>query len=174
MDEYIQIALSTLKNKFNYEKLRPIQEKVVKETYNKSDIFVLSPTSSGKSLCYQLPALINPGLSIVISPLKSLIYDQVLHLKQKKIATTFICGDVSINEKEMIYSGLAFDNLKFKLLYTTPETLYTNLELLDKLETLNKHKLISRFVIDEAHCVSTWGHDFRPHYLKLCNIKQLF
>jgi len=174
MDEYIENAIRTLKSKFNYDNLRPIQEQVIKETFNKSDIFVLSPTSSGKSLCYQLPALINPGITIVISPLKSLIYDQVLHLRQKKIPTTFICGDVSVNDKESIYLGLNIDNLKFKLLYTTPETLYTNLDLLEKLENLNKHKLISRFVIDEAHCVSTWGHDFRPHYTKLSSIKELF
>jgi len=174
MEEYLSNAKKILKDKFKYENLRPLQENVVKETFNKTDIFVLSPTSSGKSLCFQLPALINEGLSVVISPLKSLIYDQALHLKQKKISTTFICSDVSISDKKEIYDGLDYNNLKFKLLYTTPETLYTNLELLEKLEQLHSNNLISRFVIDEAHCVSTWGHDFRPHYLKLNSIKQLF
>ena len=121
--------LKILKDKFGFDSLRPIQEKVVNESLNNSDILVISPTSSGKSLCYQLPALIQNGLTIVISPLKSLIYDQYLNLRKKNIKTTLLMSDVGIREKQIIYNNLKSENLNFDILYTTPETLNTNLEL---------------------------------------------
>lgn len=166
--------LQILKNKFGFDSLRPIQEKVVNAALENKDILVISPTSSGKSLCFQLPALIQGGLTIVISPLKSLIYDQYISLKKKNVKTTLLMSDIGIKEKKAILNNLKPDNLNFNILYTTPETLYTNFELSEILLELYDNNLLTRFAIDEAHCVSTWGHDFRPHYLKLNTLKTNF
>ena len=164
--------LTTLKNNFGFDSLRPIQEKVVNEAIKNTDILVVSPTSSGKSLCFQLPALYQGGLTIVISPLKSLIYDQYLGLKKKNIKATLLMSDIGVKERNIILDNLKPNNLKFNLLYTTPETLYTNFELTEILSDLYDNNLLTRFAIDEAHCVSTWGHDFRPHYLKMNTLKK--
>jgi bloom syndrome protein len=157
-----------LKESFGLDSLRPFQKDVI-DYINKNpqkDIFILSPTSSGKSLCFQLPALYYDGLSIIISPLKSLIYDQVQALQSKNIDAVLLSGDTKESDKDYIIKNIS----NYKLIYTTPETLLSNYCLFD---ALKKNK-INRFVIDEAHCVSTWGHDFRPKYLKLYEIRKEF
>lgn len=161
-----------LKTKYGFDSLRPFQQKVIDFILDKpkQDIFILSPTSSGKSICFQLPALYYPGLSIVICPLKSLIYDQVEALKSKNIEACLISGDTKEEIKNQIIENIE----TYKIIYTTPETLLSNYELHDALLSLNKKGLINRFVIDEAHCVSNWGHDFRPKYLKLSAIRKDF
>jgi len=161
-----------LKTKYGFDSLRPFQQKVIDFVLKKpkQDIFILSPTSSGKSICFQLPALYYPGLSVVICPLKSLIYDQVQALKSKNIEACLISGDT----KEEIKNEIIENIEKYKILYTTPETLLSNYELHDTLLSLDEKGLINRFVIDEAHCVSNWGHDFRPKYLKLSALRKDF
>ena len=166
--------LIVLKDNFNYNSLRDIQEKVVLESFNNTNIIVLSPTGGGKSLCYQLPALINPGITIVISPLRSLIFDQVNNLVRKGIKATLLTGDTSTTEKETIYQNLELEEIPYSIIYTTPETIQSNSKFITYLENINSRKLIQRIVIDEAHCVSTWGHDFRPSYLKISSIKSTF
>ena len=166
--------LIVLKDNFNYDSLRDIQEKVVLESFNNTNIIVLSPTGGGKSLCYQLPALINPGITIVISPLRSLIFDQVNNLVRKGIKATLLTGDTSTTEKETIYQNLELEEIPYSIIYTTPETIQSNSKFITYLENINSRKLIQRIVIDEAHCVSTWGHDFRPSYLKISSIKSTF
>jgi len=163
-----------LTQNFGYKGLRPIQKNVINATYSNQDIIVLCPTGGGKSLCYQLPALLHQGLTIIISPLRSLIYDQVTSLKKKNIPVELLSGDVSSKDKNTIFKKLQQESLPFSLLYTTPETLLANYELINILETLNEKEMLSRIVIDEAHCVSSWGHDFRPAYLKLGGIKCMF
>ena len=163
-----------LNEKFGYKHLREKQADVVKAAMIKQDIIVLMPTGGGKSLCYQLPALLQNGITIVISPLRSLIYDQVLNLKKKKIPAVLLSGDISVNEKKSILDKLKLDTIPFSLLYTTPETLLSNYQLIPILEELNEQNLLNRIVIDEAHCVSNWGHDFRPSYLKMSSLKNLF
>ena len=180
-----------LKNKFNFNKLRDFQEKVIHESVLNKDIIVLSPTSSGKSLCFQIPALLNPGVTIIISPLRSLIYDQVLNLKSKNIPSYFLSSDCGVKQRELLFdklnslkfsTGNTLDNFtkskidteKSLLVYTTPETLNTNIEFITILCDLRKINMLNRIVIDEAHCVSTWGHEFRPHYLKLKTLKEQF
>ena len=133
--------LSVLKNNFGFDSLRPIQDKVVNEAIKNTDILVVSPTSSGKSLCFQLPALYQGGLTVVISPLKSLIYDQYLGLKKKNIKA-LLMSDIGIKERTIILENLKPNNLKFNLLYTTPETLYTNFELTEILSDLYDNGLL--------------------------------
>lgn len=163
---------SILKSKFKLEKLRPFQQKVIDYILEnpKNDIFILSPTSSGKSLCFQLPALYYEGITIVICPLKSLLFDQVEALKSKNIQACLLSGDSKEETKDYIIKNL----LNYKLIYTTPETLLTNYNLHKELKKINESGLLNRFIIDEAHCVSTWGHDFRPKYLKLKTLRYDF
>jgi len=161
-----------LKNTFGYDSLRPFQKNIVEfiQKNTDKDIFVLSPTSSGKSLCFQLPALYFDGLSIVICPLKSLIFDQVEALKARNISVSLLSGDTKPDIKAYIIENME----KYKLIYTTPETLLSNYDFHQKLVSMYENNKINRFVIDEAHCVSTWGHDFRPKYLKLEAIRSDF
>jgi bloom syndrome protein len=190
MDKTIEEKINhILVNKFGFHELRDIQKKVINASLKKKDIIVLSPTSSGKSLCFQIPALLFPGVTIVISPLRSLIYDQVLNLKNKNIESFYLSSDTGVKQRKILFERLeqlkssnGINNLFKKhnnlgesiLLYTTPETLNTNLDLITILTELNDIKMFNRIVIDEAHCVSTWGHEFRPHYLKLKLMKEQF
>lgn len=147
---------------FGFDKLRPFQQKVYNHIVEngKSNIFILSPTSSGKSLCFQYPGVVFEGITVVISPLKSLIYDQVTSLNKKKISACVFTGEQQLEH--------------YKFIYTTPESIILNDKLLDNLKQLYKQKKIQRFVFDEAHCVSLWGHDFRPKYLRMNIIKKCF
>ena len=171
MDDIIQ---KTLEEKFGYKKLRDFQEKVIKASIEKKDIIVLSPTSSGKSLCYQLPAILYRGLTVIICPLKSLIYDQVSNLKSKGIESHFISSDVNRGLKDELFQKLNNNKKPSYIIYTTPETFVSNIEFATILMDYEKEGILNRIVIDEAHCVSTWGHDFRPNYLKLTTIKNQY
>lgn len=165
-----------LNDVFGLTSLRPFQKEVLEylEDNRNNDIFILSPTSSGKSLCYQLPALLYDGITIVISPLKSLIYDQVQYLKSINVSVELLSGDVKDFVKENILKNILKSPDDFKFIYTTPETLIQNQVFTDTLKKLVKLNKIQRFVVDEAHCASVWGHDFRPKYLKLNSIRKMF
>jgi bloom syndrome protein len=170
---------SVLKSIFGFSSLKPFQQKVLEIAFSGTDILILSPTGSGKSLCYQLPSLIDSGMTLVISPLRSLIHDQVTKLKQLNVSVAVMTGDVATDEKKEVNNKISkWDkgtiSCPYKLFYTTPEMITYNKSVIALLTNLYKKGYLSRVVIDEAHCVSTWGHDFRDSYLTLGQIRQFF
>lgn len=157
----------TLKTVFGFQTFRPNQESIIRNMLNERDVFAVMPTGAGKSLCYQLPAKLMPGTAIVISPLISLMKDQVDAARGVGISAVYINSSLSIQEAADTYRKLRAD--KIDLLYIAPE----RFAMPHFLETL-KSITLSFFAIDEAHCVSEWGHDFRPDYLGLSNIAKMF
>lgn len=160
------------KKVFGNHSFRPNQREVINATMSGYDVFVLMPTGGGKSLTYQLPALISPGITLVISPLVSLIQDQIMHLLQANIPAAYLSASMEWNEQQEILRELS--SCKYKLLYATPEKVAKSDVLMRNLDNLHARELLSRIVIDEAHCVSQWGHDFRPDYQGLGILKQKF
>jgi ATP-dependent DNA helicase RecQ len=156
-----------LKQYYGYSEFRPLQEDIIKDVLDKKDVFVLMPTGGGKSLCYQIPALVQEGLTVVISPLISLMKDQVDNLTKNGVEAAFLNSSLTGSEKTLIQNKLAQNHLK--LLYVSPERI-VDPQFLDFLKSLP----ISLFAIDEAHCISQWGHDFRPEYKRLSILRSTF
>jgi ATP-dependent DNA helicase RecQ len=159
--------LSALQNYFGYSEFRPLQREIVEDVVNDRDVFVLMPTGGGKSLCYQLPALLKEGVAIVVSPLIALMKDQVDAMSELGVSATFINSSLDPYEtaerKDLIRRGAV------KMLYCAPERLLLP-DFLSFLSSVN----ISFFAIDEAHCISQWGHDFREDYRKLSALRKTF
>ncbi|XP_068662077.1 ATP-dependent DNA helicase Q-like 4A isoform X2 [Aristolochia californica] len=159
---------------FGNHSFRPNQREIINATMSGNDVFVLMPTGGGKSLTYQLPAYICQGITLVVSPLVSLIQDQIMHLSQANIAATYLSANLEWSEQQEIFRELTSDDCRYKLLYVTPEKVAKSDVLLRNLERLHARHSLARLVIDEAHCVSQWGHDFRPDYQGLGILKQKF
>ncbi|KAL7205828.1 hypothetical protein ACSBR2_018699 [Camellia fascicularis] len=162
------------KKVFGNHSFRPNQREVINATMSGHDVFVLMPTGGGKSLTYQLPALICQGITLVISPLVSLIQDQIMHLLQANIPAAYLSANMEWTDQQEIFRELCSDYCKYKLLYVTPEKVAKSDVLLRHLESLHARESLARIVIDEAHCVSQWGHDFRPDYQALGLLKRKF
>ena len=159
--------LAPLKQFFGFSSFRPLQEEIIRDALAGKDVFAVLPTGGGKSLCFQLPALVRPGLTVVVSPLIALMKDQVDALQAAGVAATFLNSSLAAGESRPRLRGL--HNGEFRLLYVAPERLMLS-GFLDDLKKWN----VSLFAIDEAHCISEWGHDFRPEYRQLASLREIF
>jgi ATP-dependent DNA helicase RecQ len=157
--------LSTLKEYFGYDTFRPLQKKIIDAVFSGEDNLVIMPTGGGKSICYQLPAILLPGITLVVSPLIALMKDQVDGLTANGVPAAFLNSSQSSNEHQEIFKRVEAGELK--LLYVAPESL----QIIDRLLVPDNLSLIA---IDEAHCISSWGHDFRPAYTQLGYLKNRF
>ncbi len=159
--------LDVLREKFGYREFRFEQQRIIERILNRQDALVLMPTGGGKSLCYQIPALMLPGLTLVVSPLISLMKDQVDALRVNGIAAAYLNSSMAPNEQSQVIQSLR--DREIKLLYVAPERLIgSENRFLTFLKELN----VSLLAIDEAHCISQWGHDFRPEYSMLSEVRQ--
>ena len=156
-----------LEKYWGYSSFKSPQKEVIEAVLSKKDVITLLPTGSGKSICYQIPALLLEGVCLVISPLIALMQDQVNSLVKRGIKATYIKPNSSVDEIVSLFDAIKFNN--YKLLYISPERLQSSL-IQEKLKELT----LSLIAVDEAHCISEWGHDFRPSYRNITQIKEHF
>jgi ATP-dependent DNA helicase RecQ len=163
----IETAKQALKKYFGYDSFRPLQEEVIQSVLDKNDNVVIMPTGGGKSICFQIPAIITEGLCVVVSPLIALMKDQVEGLKGNGVKAAYINSSLSDEERGRILRQV--NNREIKLLYVSPEKLLSP-DFISFIKSLD----VSLIAIDEAHCISMWGHDFRPEYTQMSVLKKNF
>ena len=163
----LQTPLEVLKDVFGYEQFRQLQAEIINHILNRHDALIVLPTGGGKSLCYQLPALIFDGVTVVVSPLISLMQDQVMQLQQRDVRAAFL--NSTLSNSEYVATMQRVKRGEVTLLYAAPETLMRP-EILLMLDESN----VACLAIDEAHCISQWGHDFRPEYRQLISVRERF
>ena len=166
MDQLKTLAIATLKKHFGYQDFRPLQEEIVLSAARWQDTLALMPTGGGKSICFQVPGLMNPGICLVISPLIALMKDQVDQLRKRGIKAMAIHSGMRKREIDTLLDNCVYGDYKF--LYVSPERLKTEIfiERFKKME-------VNLIAVDEAHCISQWGYDFRPAYLEIVKIREL-
>ena len=171
---------AAMKERFHLHGFRPNQLEAINATLEGKDAFVLMPTGGGKSLCYQLPSIVQSGrtagVTIVISPLLSLMQDQVDHLQKLRIQAFVINSEISADHRRFVLEALREPRVEdfIQLLYVTPEMLSKSQAIINTFSKLHERGKLARIVIDEAHCVSQWGHDFRPDYKALGEVRKQF
>jgi ATP-dependent DNA helicase RecQ len=163
-------ALNILKKYWGYSTFRPLQEDIIQEVIDKHDVLALLPTGGGKSICFQVPAMMKEGLCIVISPLIALMKDQVYQLKKRGIAAESIHAGMSKREIDHLLDNCVNADIKF--LYVSPERLKTEI-FQERMKNVKAKRGINLIAVDEAHCISQWGYDFRPAYLEIAAIREL-
>ncbi|HYV30999.1 MAG TPA: RecQ family ATP-dependent DNA helicase, partial [Candidatus Binatia bacterium] len=159
--------LALLKQYFGFASFRPLQEEIIRDALAGKDVFALLPTGGGKSLCFQLPALVRPGLTVVVSPLIALMKDQVDALQASGVAATLLNSSLAPGQSRERLRGLHHG--EFRLLYVAPERLMLS-GFLEDLRNWQPNLI----AVDEAHCISEWGHDFRPEYRQLSQLRDQF
>ena len=163
----METALEILQKYWKHDRFRPLQNEIIDSVLAGTDTFALLPTGGGKSICFQVPAMMKNGICLVVSPLIALMKDQVANLQKRDIKAIALTGGISADETINLLDNCQFGNYKF--LYLSPERLQSDW-ILDRIKSLP----INLIAIDEAHCVSQWGHDFRPAYLKIAMLKPHF
>uniref|UniRef100_UPI0037E89F49 ATP-dependent DNA helicase Q1 isoform X1 n=1 Tax=Semicossyphus pulcher TaxID=241346 RepID=UPI0037E89F49 len=163
-----------LKASFKLSKFRPLQLRAINLSMSGKDLFLVMPTGRGKSLCYQLPAVCSKGFTLVITPLVSLMEDQIMYLKSIDVSAVMLNASSSKEHAKTVMAGLTDPKSSFKLVYVTPEKIAKSKLLMSRLEKSYNANLLSRIAVDEVHCCSQWGHDFRPDYKLLGILKRQF
>ncbi|KEZ46842.1 RecQ family ATP-dependent DNA helicase [Scedosporium apiospermum] len=163
----------TLRRQFNKKSFRPPQREIIEATLQGKDVYVQAATSFGKSLCFQLPAVIDSGITIVVSPLLSLMMNQVEALKKAGINARTLNSNTPLSERDAIHSDLGTGHPRTRLLYVTPELCSTD-RFRQRLQLVYEQRELARIAIDEAHCISEWGHDFRKDFKRLSWFRQTF
>ncbi|KAK4189865.1 P-loop containing nucleoside triphosphate hydrolase protein [Podospora australis] len=163
----------TLRRQFNKDSFRPQQREIILAALDGKDVFVQAATSFGKSLCFQLPAVIDRGITIVISPLLSLMMNQVKALRSANVDARTLNSNTPLSERDYIYQDLSTGHPRTRLLYVTPE-LCSGERFRDRLRFVHKQKELARIAVDEAHCISEWGHDFRKDFKRLSWFREAF
>ncbi|HRD94235.1 MAG TPA: RecQ family ATP-dependent DNA helicase, partial [Accumulibacter sp.] len=164
-------AVEILRRVFGYRSFRGQQAEIVDQIVGGGDALVLMPTGGGKSLCYQIPALLRPGVGVVVSPLIALMQDQVDALRQAGVRAAFL--NSSLDFRAVVDTERSLLRGELDLIYVAPERLLTD-RFIGLLEQLIARQQVALFAIDEAHCVSQWGHDFRPEYIQLSQLHERF
>ena len=157
---------NVLKKYWGFESFRSKQEAIINDVLVQKDTLALLPTGGGKSICYQIPALVKEGICIVISPLVALMKDQTIKLHKRNINAIAITGGLNQHELDIALDNCIYGNIK--LLYVSPERLESDL-VRERIKKMN----VNLIAVDEAHCISQWGYDFRPSYLKIAEIRAL-
>ncbi|XP_071358061.1 ATP-dependent DNA helicase Q1 isoform X3 [Trachinotus anak] len=163
-----------LKDSFQLSKFRPLQLRAINLTLSGKDLFLVMPTGRGKSLCYQLPAVCSKGFTLVVTPLVSLMEDQIMYLKSIDVSAVMLNASSSKEHAKTVMAGMTDVKTPFKLVYVTPEKIAKSKLLMSRLEKAYGANLLSRIAVDEVHCCSQWGHDFRPDYKLLGILKRQF
>ncbi|XP_026219987.1 ATP-dependent DNA helicase Q1 isoform X1 [Anabas testudineus] len=163
-----------LKDSFHLSKFRPLQLRAINLTLSDKDLFLVMPTGRGKSLCYQLPSVCSKGFTLVITPLVSLMEDQIMYLKSIGVSAVMLNASSSKEHAKTVMAGLTDVKAPFKLVYVTPEKIAKSKLFMSRLEKAYNANLLSRIAVDEVHCCSQWGHDFRPDYKLLGILKRQF
>lgn len=171
---WTESANTALKSFFKLDSFRPLQLSSINATLSGKDCVLIMPTGGGKSLCYQLPAYLSNGLTLVVSPLVSLMQDQLVAVKSLGIESSMLNASSTKEEINCVHSAMSSKNSTLKILYVTPEKIAKSKRFMSYLQKTSKLGQLARIVIDEVHCASQWGHDFRPDYKKLGILKSQF